>query len=198
MSHQIFALPDLEAYVHGVKFKSKLRKWSKSQGFKECSPVNLKEWCTDSFVLDSLLKFNKYKSSPIDSPLSPLTPETPSLARKLPPCRGNLLDDYKQSNVVKGKDQTDFEKNARTGALGIGRQPTKIKRIWNKMTRHKEETSANSVRGDTSFRHSREPTKRDATNLFYPSKINPHKGGSFQYDGKCHGSTNVLRLLELI
>ncbi|KAG0675856.1 hypothetical protein C6P43_004610 [Kluyveromyces marxianus] len=83
-TYHVFMLPDLEAYVHGLKFKNKLKRWGKSQGFKELSPDNLKEWCTDSFVLDSLLKVNNYKTSPLNSPISPMTPEFPHALWQLP------------------------------------------------------------------------------------------------------------------
>lgn len=201
-SYNVFMLPDLEAYVHGIKFKSKLKKWSKSQGFKDLSPDNLKEWCTDSFVLDSLLKVNRYKSSPINLPISPLTPDISSMAWKVPPCRGNLLDDYKQSSTYKYRDFKKYCHNSDDSLNdNFNHRRTKFKRFWHKIKGHKNETFANSYKSSEVSTRQNRSMKLTTTKVLQPTGCkngDDHKNQSLLYNRKCKGSTNVLRLLELI
>lgn len=178
--YHVFMLPDLEAYVQGVKFKNKLKKWSKAQGFRELSPENLKEWCLDSFVMDSLLKMNQFHTSPFNSPVSPMTPEICVSAWDVPPCRGNLLDDYKLSTGYLPSTNSECEQL----------KHTRIKRIWRRVTRHKNEHDKSS---DFYQASTLAPTR---SLVLTDSRTN--KYSSIPCHLNTQGSTNVLRLLELI
>lgn len=190
-SHHIFMLPDLEAYVHGANFKSKLRKWNKSQGFKEMKNESLKEWCLDTIVLDTLLKINNYKFSPLGSPISPLTPE-PKFEKTIldrldnpwivPPCRGNLLDDYKASTGYKSD-------------LSISHPPHNkrhgFKKIWRKMRRHQSYDS---------LKYEQFSPSCDLMNRFAHSTSRTDSDSDTKYLERCQigpGSTNVLKLPKI-
>lgn len=182
-TYHVFMLPDLEAYVHGLKFKNKLKRWGKSQGFKELSPDNLKEWCTDSFVLDSLLKVNNYKTSPLNSPISPMTPEFPHALWQVPPCRGNLLDECKLSgpSSSQGSQAPQRHKSA------------KIKRFWHKMTGQKNGETHCPISHSLARSGDQRSLRLSSTKVLQTTSTK-----TLPYPSTFQGSTNVLRLLELI
>ncbi|BAO42577.1 hypothetical protein FIM1_5051 [Kluyveromyces marxianus] len=210
-TYHVFMLPDLEAYVHGLKFKNKLKRWGKSQGFKELSPDNLKEWCTDSFVLDSLLKVNNYKTSPLNSPISPMTPEFPHALWQVPPCRGNLLDECKLSGPSSCRCPHHQHHHSSTGTLGtlgtVGSQSSqgsqapqrhksaKIKRFWHKMTGQKNGETHCPISHSLSLARSGD---QRSLRLSSTKVLQTTSTKTLPYPSTFQGSTNVLRLLELI